>query len=162
MALEQQTLFEYSMGGTHTLDFFAYLSGRYATRKEVYSGPNGPVNLEVYYDPAHATTSMTCSRAPKAGLDYFQKNFSPYSVSAVSDPRVSPISPFAQSFPNTVPYSEGIGFIARLDKPKDIDLTYFVTAHELGHQWWGHQLIGAAVEGSNMMSETLASIRRSW
>jgi ABC-2 type transport system permease protein len=63
---------------------------------------------------------------------------------------------FAQSFPNTVPYSEGIGFIGRLKKPTDIDFTYFVTAHELGHQWWAHQLIGADVEGSNMMSESLA------
>jgi aminopeptidase N len=31
-----------------------------------------------------------------------------------------------------------------------------VTAHELGHQWWAHQLIGADAEGSNMMSESLA------
>jgi len=31
--------------------------------------------------------------------------------------------------------------------PTSISLT-FVTAHELGHQWWGHQLIGADVEGS--------------
>ena len=38
----------------------------------------------------------------------------------------------------------------------DVDLTYFVTAHELGHQWWAHQLIGGQVQGSNMMSETLA------
>ena len=29
----------------------------------------------------------------------------------------------------------------------DVDLTYFVTAHELGHQWWGHQLIGGAGAG---------------
>jgi ABC-2 type transport system permease protein len=63
---------------------------------------------------------------------------------------------FAQSFPNTVPFSEGIGFIGRVEKPTDIDFTYFVTAHELGHQWWAHQLIGGRVEGSNMMSETLA------
>jgi aminopeptidase N len=63
---------------------------------------------------------------------------------------------FAQSFPNTVPYSEGLGFIGRMEKPDDIDFTYFVTAHELGHQWWGHQLIGGQVIGSNMMSETLA------
>jgi aminopeptidase N len=63
---------------------------------------------------------------------------------------------FAQSFPNTVPYSESIGFIGRMEKKDDIDLTYFVTAHELGHQWWAHQLIGGQVQGSNMMSETLA------
>jgi ABC-2 type transport system permease protein len=59
-------------------------------------------------------------------------------------------------FPNTVPFSESIGFISRVEKPTDVDLTYFVTAHELGHQWWGHQLIGGRVQGSNMMSETLA------
>ena len=41
-------------------------------------------------------------------------------------------------------------------KPTDVDLTLFVTAHELGHQWWGHQLIGGLVQGSNMMAETLA------
>jgi ABC-2 type transport system permease protein len=45
-------------------------------------------------------------------------------------------------FPNTVPYSEGIGFIGRLERPDDIDFTWFVTAHELAHQWWGHQLVG--------------------
>ena len=55
-----------------------------------------------------------------------------------------------------MPYSEAIGFIQRIVKPTDIDFTYFVTAHELGHQWWAHQLIGADVEGSNMMSESLA------
>jgi ABC-2 type transport system permease protein len=43
-----------------------------------------------------------------------------------------------------------------LEKPTDIDFTYFVTAHELGHQWWAHRLIGGRVEGSNMLSETLA------
>ena len=43
-----------------------------------------------------------------------------------------------------------------LDPKKDIDFTYFVTAHELAHQWWAHQLIGGHVAGSNMMSEALA------
>jgi ABC-2 type transport system permease protein len=62
----------------------------------------------------------------------------------------------AQSFPNTIPFSEGIDFIGRVEKATDIDFAYFVTAHELGHQWWAHQLIGGRVEGSNMMSETLA------
>jgi ABC-2 type transport system permease protein len=38
----------------------------------------------------------------------------------------------------------------------DVDLAYFVAAHELAHQWWGHQLIGVQVQGSNFMSETLA------
>lgn len=148
--------FEYSMGSTHILDFFAYLSARYATRTEVYHGPNGPVNLEVYYDPAHAYDVDDMLAASRAGLDYYQQHFSPYQFTQYRIMEFPRYRGFAQSFPNTVPFSEGIGFITRVVKPTDVDLTYFVTGHELGHQWWGHQLIGADVQGSNMMSETLA------
>ncbi|MEP6884415.1 MAG: hypothetical protein ABJC66_06680, partial [Gammaproteobacteria bacterium] len=148
--------YEYSMGPTHILDFYAYLSARYAVRKEVYSGPNGAVNLEVYYDPAHPYDIDEMLEASRAGLDYFQAHFSPYQFTQYRIMEFPRYRTFAQSFPNTVPFSEGIGFITRVLKPTDVDLTYFVTAHELGHQWWGHQLIGGEVEGSNMMSETLA------
>ena len=148
--------YEYSMGSTHIQDFFAYLSGRYAVRKQVHSGPGGPVNLEIYYDPAHQFNVEEMLEASGAGLDYFQAHFSPYQFTQYRIMEFPRYRTFAQSFPNTVPFSEGIGFITRVPKPTDVDLTYFVTAHELGHQWWGHQLVGGRVEGSNMMSETLA------
>ena len=109
-------------------------------RKEVYSGPNGPVNLEVYYDPAHTYNIDDMLASSRAGLDYFQAHFSPYQFTQYRIMEFPRYRTFAQSFPNTVPYSEGIGFISRVLKPTDVDLTYFVTAHELGHQWWGHQL----------------------
>ena len=92
----------------------------------------------------------------KAGLAYFEKNFSPFQFRQYRILEYPRYRTFAQSFPNTIPFSEGIGFIGRVEKPTDIDFAYFVTAHELGHQWWAHQLIGGRVEGSNMMSETLA------
>ena len=94
--------------------------------------------------------------ASKAGLDYYEKNFSPYQFRQFRILEFPRYRTFAQSFPNTVPFSEGIGFIGRVTNPDDIDFTYFVTAHELAHQWWGHQLIGGRVAGSNMMSESLA------
>ena len=31
--------------------------------------------------------------------------------------------------------------------PRDIDYPYYVTAHELAHQWWGHQVPGAERAG---------------
>jgi ABC-2 type transport system permease protein len=31
-----------------------------------------------------------------------------------------------------------------------------VTAHELAHQWWGHQVVAAWAQGSNVLGETLA------
>jgi ABC-2 type transport system permease protein len=148
--------FEYSMGSTHILDFFSYISARYQSRKEIYHGPNGDVSLEVYYDPAHPYDINDMLESSRAGLDYYQKTFSPYQFKQYRIFEFPRYRTFAQSFPNTIPYSEGIGFISRVIKPTDIDFTYFVTAHELGHQWWAHQLVGADAEGSNMMSESLA------
>ena len=148
--------FEYSMGSTHILDFFSYISARYQSRKEMYHGPNGDVALEVYYDPAHTYDVDDMLASSRAGLDYYQKTFSPYQFKQYRIFEFPRYRTFAQSFPNTIPYSEGIGFISRVIKPTDIDFTYFVTAHELGHQWWAHQLVGADAEGSNMMSESLA------
>ena len=40
--------------------------------------------------------------------------------------------------------------------PKDIDYPYFVTAHEVAHQWWGHQAMPASVQGGEFISESLA------
>jgi ABC-type transport system involved in multi-copper enzyme maturation permease subunit len=151
-----RAFFEYDMGSTHILDFFAYLSARYTVRKEVYEGTNGAVNLEVYYDPLNVFNIDAMLKGSRAGLDYYQKNFSDYQFKQFRIMEFPRYRTFAQSFPNTVPFSEGIGFITRILKPTDVDLTLFVTAHELGHQWWAHQLIGGRVEGSNMLSETLA------
>jgi ABC-2 type transport system permease protein len=147
-----RNFFEYSMGSTHILDFFAYISARYTVKREQYKG----VNLEVYYTPGHEFDIDDMLASSKAGLDYYQVNYSPYQFAQFRIMEFPRYRGFAQSFPNTVPYSEGIGFIGRVVKKDDIDFTYFVTAHELGHQWWAHQLIGANVQGSNMMSETLA------
>jgi hypothetical protein len=148
--------FEYSMGDTHVMNFYSFLSGRYQVRREVYHGVNGPINLDVYYDPAHPYDIDDMLASSRAGLAYFEKNFSPFQFKQYRILEFPRYRAFAQSFPNTVPFSEALGFIIRLAKPTDVDLTYFVTAHELGHQWWGHQLIGGRVQGSNMMSETLA------
>ncbi len=144
--------FEYDMGDTPIANFYAYLSGRYGVRREEYKG----VKLEVYYNPGHEYDIDDMLDATRAGLDYFQANFSPYQFSQFRIMEFPRYRQFAQSFSNTVPYSEGIGFIQRIVKKNDIDFTYFVTAHELAHQWWGHQLIGGNVQGSNMMAETLA------
>jgi hypothetical protein len=148
--------FEYSMGSTHILDFFAYISARYQIRRETYHGTNSDVALEVYYDPAHTYDIDDMLASARAGLDYYQRVYSGYQFTQFRIMEFPRYRSFAQSFSNTIPYSEGIGFIGRVLKPTDIDITYFVTAHELGHQWWAHQLIGADVEGSNMMSESLA------
>jgi ABC-2 type transport system permease protein len=148
--------FSYDMGSVKTADFFAYVSARYDVKREMYQGIANPIAIEVYHTAAHTYDVDDMIDASKSGLAYYEKNFSPFQFRQYRILEYPRYRTFAQSFPNTIPFSEGIGFIGRVEKPTDIDFAYFVTAHELGHQWWGHQLIGGRVEGSNMMSETLA------
>ncbi len=144
--------YAYSMGDQPILNFYSYVSGRYQVRRENYKG----VNIEIYYEPKHPYVIDTMMASAKAGLDYYQKNYSPFQFNQYRVVEFPRYRQFAQSFPNTVPYSE-VWFIQRVLHPdKDIDDVYFVTSHELAHQWWGHQLIGGQVAGSNMMSESLA------
>jgi ABC-2 type transport system permease protein len=148
--------FSYDMGQIHMQDFYAYVSGKYNVKREVYQGVGSPINLEVYSAPAHPYDVQDMIDSSKAGLAYYEKNYSPFQFKQFRILEYPRYRNFAQSFPNTVPYTEP-GFLGRVvDPQKDIDRTYFVTAHELAHQWWGHQLIGGMVEGSNMMSESLA------
>jgi ABC-2 type transport system permease protein len=148
--------FSYDMGNVRTLDFFAYVSARYDVKREMYQGAANSIAIEVYHTAAHTYDVDDMIDSSKRGLAYYEKNFSPFQFRQYRILEYPRYRTFAQSFPNTIPFSEGIGFIGRVEKPTDIDFTYFVTAHELGHQWWAHQLIGGRVEGSNMMSETLA------
>jgi ABC-2 type transport system permease protein len=140
------------MGDTRINNFFSFLSGRFNVRRDQWKG----VNLEIYYQPGDEFNLDRMIESTKSGLDYYQASYGPYQFQQFRVLEFPRYRGFAQSFPNTVPYSESIGFIERVKKPDDIDLLYFVTAHELAHQWWGHQLIGSATQGSNMMSETLA------
>ncbi|SFS07920.1 Peptidase family M1 [Granulicella pectinivorans] len=148
--------FEYSMGQTKMLEFYDYNSGRYDVKRAVYQGVNGPINIEVYHDPKHEFDNDDMIEASKKGLEYYEKNYGPFQFGQYRILEYPRYRTFAQSFPNTIPFSEGIGFIGKVEKPDDIDFTYFVTDHELAHQWWAHQLIGGAVLGSNMMSESFA------
>src|SRR5690606_29936745 len=63
---------------------------------------------------------------------------------------------YAQAFANTMPYSEGVGFIADVSDSEKIDYVTYITAHEMGHQWWAHQVVGSNQQGATLLSESLA------
>ena len=134
------------------LNFFSVQSARYAIKREVYKG----IELAIYYDAQHPWNVDRMIGSLKTGLDYFQANFSPYQFHQARILEFPDYARFAQAFANTMPYSEGIGFVTDNTKPDKIDYVTYVTAHELAHQWWAHQIIGADMQGATSLSETLA------
>ena len=133
--------------------FFSFQSAEYEVVKDNWEGK---VDLEIYYHKDHDYNIESMMRASKKSLDYFSKSFSPYQYRQFRILEFPRYAGFAQSFPNTIPFSESIGFIADLSDEKDVDYVFYITAHELAHQWWAHQLIGARMQGMTVLVETLA------
>ena len=137
------------------LNFYAYNSAQYEVKRDKWKN----VNIEIYYHKGHEYNLSRMIAGVKKSLDYYTANFSPYQhkqVRVMEYPRTQ--GSFAQSFANTIPFSEAIGFIAAVDDAnKDaVDYPFAVTSHEVAHQWWAHQVIGANVQGATMLSESLS------
>jgi ABC-2 type transport system permease protein len=134
------------------LNFFAMQSARYAVQEQQY----GDVNLSIYYHPAHKWNVPIMQKALATALDYYRTNFGPYQFNYARIIEFPGYQSFAQAFAGTMPYSESVGFAADVSDPESIDYVTYITAHELGHQYWAHQVVGADMQGGTMTSETLA------
>jgi ABC-2 type transport system permease protein len=150
-----------TVGGRRTARFvspvpirarFVVLSARYAVTQRRHDG----VELSVFHHPAHTWNVERMLRAMEQSLDYYQANFGPYQFDHFRIVEVPAYYSFAQAFAGTIPYSETVGFIADFTAPETIDQVTGMTAHELAHQWWAHQVAAAWVEGDGVLSETMA------
>ncbi len=142
--------------------FFSIQSGRYDIRRSVWhapatdSQPAHDVDLAVYYAPGHEFNVDRMLAAMSESLALYSKEFTPYQFGQARIIEFPAYAAFAQSFANTIPFSESIGFIQHWKDPTKIDVDTYVTAHEIGHQWWGHQLVPSDQQGASMLVETFA------
>jgi ABC-2 type transport system permease protein len=136
--------------------FFSIQSARYEVKREVVQLPAGEVNLAVYHHPGHELNVGRMLAAMKSSLLLFNEKFSPYQFKQARILEFPSYETFAQSFANTIPYSEDIGFLAQVGEADKIDVVTYVTAHEIAHQWWGHQLVSSHQQGATMLVESFA------
>ena len=133
------------------LNFFSVQSARYERTARMHDG----VEMVVFHDPAHGRNVPRMLDGLSASLDYFQTHFSPYQFRQARIVEF-PYGTYAQSYPNTFAWSEGLGFITDLSDPEKIDYVTYIGAHEFAHQWWAHQVVGSNQQGATVLSETLA------
>ncbi len=148
--------YSYKQDGLMDL-FFNVSSARYAVTKESVNGPNGEVlNIEIYHHPTHNRNISHFMQGVKDAVAYNNKNYRPYQYRQLRILEFPRYAGFAQSFPNTVPYTESFGWVADFSDPNKTDYAYYVTAHEVAHQWWGHQVCPSYTRGANQISESMA------
>jgi ABC-2 type transport system permease protein len=137
--------------------FMNVSSARYAVKRDVWKGPDGKtVDIEVYHHPTHNRNIDRYVNSVKASMDYYNQYFSPYQFRQMRIMEFPRYADFAQSFPNTVPYAESFGWVGDFRDPDKTDYAYYVTAHEVAHQWWGHQVMPSNTRGANQISESMA------
>jgi len=141
------------------LNIYSFNSARYEVKKDKWND----IALEIYYHKGHNYNLDRMMAGMKASLAYNSKNFSPYQhkqLRIIEFPKT--YGGYAQSYPNTIPFSESHGFIADVDDNDTggIDYAFGVTSHEVAHQWWAHQVIGADVLGSTMLTESISEYVR--
>ena len=134
------------------LGFFSIQSARY----EIATREADGVELQVYYDAQHPYNVERMLDAMERSLAYYRANFGPYQFDHARVIEFPGYASFAQAFAGTMPYSESIGFLANLADPGEIDYVTYITAHEVAHQYWAHQLISADMQGGTILVETLA------
>jgi len=151
--------FHYKMD-IQMINFYSIVSAKYEVKKDIWLAASDtaakPVDLEIYYHNEHDYNLDRMMESMKASFDYFSTNFSPYQYDQMRILEFPRYAEFAQSFPGTVPFSEAIGFVLDIDDEKDVDMAFYVTAHELAHQWIGMQVEAANVQGRHMILETLS------
>ena len=134
------------------LNFFSIQSARYKVASQIHNG----LRLSVFYNPGHDWNIVKMLRAMALATDYYRSHFGPYQFNYARIIEFPGYNSFAQAFAGTMPYSETIGFNAETDDPDKIDFTTYVVSHEMAHQYWAHQVVGADMEGASTMSEMLA------
>lgn len=140
-------------------NFFSMLSGDYAVTEDSWTAPDGKIiPIRVYHAAHHDYSVDDMIRATQFSLGHFTEHFSPYQYDYVRIMEV-PFIGFAQAFAGTIPYAEG-GFIMDSGDPDDVktlDNAAQTTMHEMGHQWFAHQIVPGYSRGFNVLSEGLTS-----
>jgi ABC-type transport system involved in multi-copper enzyme maturation permease subunit len=122
------------------------------------AGSGQAVNIEIFHHPTHTANLDRMVHGVRASLDYNTRQFGPYPyrqvrlVEHASDQYWLQMTAHA----GLITYAESFSLIRPADDPRKIDFLFAVVAHEMGHQWWGHQLRPATVEGAPFLAESLA------
>lgn len=140
----------YGMRGPETFGT-AVFSGSYAIHEANWNG----VALQVFHHPPHRANLDRMIGGMRSALDYYTSAFGPYPYRELRIVEIPPYSINGRAFPSAVAFAEQ-NFITRTEEGL-VDLTFFGTAHEVAHQWWGGQVRPAYAKGRGFVSEAVAN-----
>lgn len=139
---------EYEFASDGLIYFYPVMAGRWIEKRDestaVYHAAEHPQNAEKILD------ALAKSRA------FYSEAFTPFPYADLRIAEFPRHGQFAMGYPTLIPFSESIGFLTK--DPKNLpNLNFYVTAHEVAHQWWGTVVWPAHAKGSPVLTEGLAN-----
>ena len=147
---------------------FAIYSAAYAVHEATWRAPSTraghaplpgsgqEVTIQIMHHPRHDANLGRMVQGVKASLDYFTTRFGPYPHRQLRFVEQPGRGNSLHSAPVNVSYDEGFAIFDPSSDARRLDFPFAVVAHEIAHEWWGHQLYPARVEGAPLLSESLA------
>ena len=136
------------------LNFFSIQSADYQRRLD---RPQRRPGCRFIYHPGHDWNVAKMLRAMGSGARLLPGALRPLSVPLCPDHRVPGLPELRSGLcRHHALFGNRSASTPRPTIPKKIDFTTYVVAHEMSHQYWAHQVIGAEMQGETLTSETLA------
>ncbi len=139
---------EYEFVSDGPIYFFPVMAGRWAEERD---GANA-----VYHAASHSQNAEKMLEALTRSRETYSQIFSPFPYTDLRIAEFPRLATFAMGYPTLIPFSEGIGFLTR-DSKKRTNLNFYVTAHEVAHQWWGTVVWPGHAKGGAVITEGLAN-----
>ncbi len=131
----------------------AIVSARYEVTRAQHAG----IDIEIYWHPATTTRNVPAIlETARASLDVFQEAFGPYPHRELRIAEVPSSANFGGfATPGLVLLAENRVFFVDGTREPPVDLVCRRVAHEIAHQWWGHHLVPASVDGGTFLTESV-------
>jgi ABC-2 type transport system permease protein len=130
---------------------YSVLSAKYKIHEEQWMSSNSlqkPVTIKVYYHPGHEPILDHILPAARASLNYHTKRFSAYPFTHITIAERGGTGRELSAEAAFIDYGEGFTRFNPDQGAENADIPFAVTAHEMGHQWWGGQIHYAMSEGA--------------
>jgi ABC-2 type transport system permease protein len=128
----------------------------YSARYEVRDSYWRDVHLRILHHPRSTMNLERFEKGVKASLDYFSKTLGPYQFRQLTFVENTDSGTGCIALPGSISYSTNFSLLNPAQDHRGFDLPFAVVCHEVAHQWWGHQLSPASMEGAEFLTESLA------
>ena len=132
---------------------FSFHSADYQMFSEQYQGKQ----IEIYYLKNHHHQLNSLVEGVKASLTFNTKTFGnyPHSVIRIIETPHTESNFVGTLTANNIPSSEKLWMINAEAMKRQVNMPFYVIAHELTHEWFGNQLMPANALGAKMLAESI-------